>query len=284
MKMRMLLVGLLCMVSTLGCGDKPAPVAEPKSVVDSKPVAEVEAAAESPLVPAEQQALEFILQLGSESGSRQRYTFQVDRPGTVSVDCTWTGSAKVLTGILNGPVGGRVDVGSPIHMFYQVEEKHLAKSKDFSLSVVNFRGGEAQGMIRLSFPSDPRSISVTQVNQAYVKRVLSLPGKEKAATHTVFDKIDHATIAVAAFTANKVNGSNDENNQNRQRCTEHEWCPKLQMPEQVANEGNCQSSKQCVGQAPLDVHVCVGQAPFGVAADMCVFVGASTTMHSARTQ
>ena len=40
MKARMLLVGLLCTVGTLGCGDKPAPVAEPKPVVEPEPVAD----------------------------------------------------------------------------------------------------------------------------------------------------------------------------------------------------------------------------------------------------
>jgi len=168
---------------------------------------------DQPSVPQGQQVLEFVLRLGSEFGVRQRYTFEVDRPGTIDVYCTWAGSAKTLTGILNGPVGGRTDKGSPIHMTYRVDEDHLKRSKKFSLSVVNFHGGEARGILRLSYPSDPRYITVTQVSQAYVNRVLSIPERKRAAARIAFDKIGHESIAKHHFSGEKINGSNDETNQ-----------------------------------------------------------------------
>ncbi|MFC1762661.1 hypothetical protein ACFL6U_11345 [Planctomycetota bacterium] len=164
-------------------------------------------------LPEEEQTLELVLDLGSEFGAEQCYIFQVDRPGIIDIYCKWEGSAKILAGILNGPVGGRIDQGSPIHMSYRVDEEHLKRSNDFKLSIVNFRGGEATGQLKLSYPSHPRSITLTQVNQTFVNRILSVPDHEWERIHTRFDSINASTIAKSSFSKEKINGSNDEGNQ-----------------------------------------------------------------------
>ncbi len=171
--------------------------------------------AERPAVPEGQQSVELSLNLGSDFGARQRYTFQVDQPGMLDIFCTWTGSAHRLTGLLqvNKTLVERTDRENPIHISHEVTEDDIRLPLHVSVAVSNFSGGEAQGTLRISFPSDPTSITINQINQDYVLRVLTIPESEWDVVRARFDEIDHARIADANFSDERINGSNDERNE-----------------------------------------------------------------------
>lgn len=169
-------------------------------------------AVERSAAPEGQQSVEFLLNLGSDFGARQRYVFQVDRPGMLDIFCTWTGSASRLTGLLhvNEALIERTDQESPIHISYEVTEGDLQLPLDVSVAVANFKGGEAHGNLCISFPSDPKSITISQINQDYVLRVLTIPESERDVIRARFDEIDPALIAEANFSNARINGHNDE--------------------------------------------------------------------------
>jgi hypothetical protein len=171
--------------------------------------------AEPPAIPEGQQSVELVLNVGSDFGARQRYTFQVDQPGVLDIFCTWTGSAHRLTGLLhvNETLIERTDQGSPIHISHEVTDEDIQLPLDVSVTVANFGGGEAQGTLRISFPSEEKSITISQVNHNYVLRVLTLPEDERDVIRGRFDEIDYALIADANFSDERINGHNDERNE-----------------------------------------------------------------------
>jgi len=96
---------------------------------------------------------------------RDVFEFVVEVIGRISAEAMWEGKAGKLALILNGPgqVGyyAREDGSSPLYLTYDVSKKDIEKGKEWRISVVNFDGGNADGFIKITYPSDTTSPTVT---------------------------------------------------------------------------------------------------------------------------
>jgi hypothetical protein len=88
--------------------------------------------------------------------SRETVDIEVSSPGKLEVKAQWTGSAAKLALILNGPdrtqFYARQDGQSPLTLSFQFNQSHLAKGKDWKVSVALFGAGTARGKIEIHLP------------------------------------------------------------------------------------------------------------------------------------
>ena len=108
--------------------------------------------------------------------SRETVDIEVSSPGKLEVKAQWTGSAAKLALILNGPdrtqFYARQDGQSPLTLSFQFNQSHLAKGKDWKVSVALFGEGTARGKIEIHLP---RAAEPAAPGQA------AAPGLSKAA-------------------------------------------------------------------------------------------------------
>jgi hypothetical protein len=101
--------------------------------------------------------------VGSTLGDRDTFNFTVNSVGTINAGATWTGTAANLALILNGPVQvgyyARDDGPSPLSLNYTVTSADLSKGSGWTLSIVNFRGGDATGTATITYPTNPTPAS-----------------------------------------------------------------------------------------------------------------------------
>lgn len=81
---------------------------------------------------------------------------EVSSPGKLEVKAQWTGSAAKLALILNGPdrtqFYARQDGQSPLTLSFDFNQSHLAKGKDWKVSVALFGEGTARGKVEIHLP------------------------------------------------------------------------------------------------------------------------------------
>ncbi|MBM3304753.1 MAG: hypothetical protein FJY79_02250 [Candidatus Aminicenantes bacterium] len=91
--------------------------------------------------------------------SRETVEIEVISPGRLEVKAQWTGSAAKLALILNGPdrvqYYARQDGQSPLALSFDFNQSHLAKGKDWKVSVAFFGEGTARGKIEIHLPRPP---------------------------------------------------------------------------------------------------------------------------------
>lgn len=94
--------------------------------------------------------------IGSERGAQAVFPFRVMQPGNIKVSADWTGTARNLALILNGPgqVGyyRRVDGSAPLNLSYNVTAADVQKGSRWWVSLVNFSGGEALANLVIDYP------------------------------------------------------------------------------------------------------------------------------------
>jgi hypothetical protein len=96
--------------------------------------------------------------LNATFGDRDISTFTVTSVGPIWAEASWAGSATDLALILNGPgqvsYFERVDGHSPLSLSYAVTDTDLTKGTEWTISVVNFGGGLADGVVKITYPAD----------------------------------------------------------------------------------------------------------------------------------
>ena len=89
---------------------------------------------------------------------RDVFEFSVGNIGKISAEVRWDGTAEKLALILNGPgqVGyyAREDGSSPLYLTYGVSKEDIKKGTEWRISVVNFYRGDADGFIKITYPSE----------------------------------------------------------------------------------------------------------------------------------
>ena len=87
---------------------------------------------------------------------RETVEIEVTSPGKLEVKAEWTGSAAKLALILNGPdrvqFYARQDGQSPLALTFHFDQSHLAKGKDWKVSVALFGEGTARGKMEIRLP------------------------------------------------------------------------------------------------------------------------------------
>lgn len=87
---------------------------------------------------------------------RETVEIEVPSPGKLEVKAQWTGSAAKLALILNGPdrtqFYARQDGQSPLTLSFDFNQSHLAKGKDWKVSVALFGEGTARGKVEIHLP------------------------------------------------------------------------------------------------------------------------------------
>jgi hypothetical protein len=82
--------------------------------------------------------------------------FTVNKPGTISAEAIWTGTTGTLALILNGPgqvnAYARIDGPSPLSLKYDVTPSDVNKGALWTLTVINFYSGTANGSLAFTFP------------------------------------------------------------------------------------------------------------------------------------
>ncbi len=88
--------------------------------------------------------------------NRETVEIEVTSPGRLEVKAQWTGSAAKLALILNGPdrvqYYARQDGQSPLALSFDFNQSHLAKGKDWKVSVALFGEGTARGKVEIHLP------------------------------------------------------------------------------------------------------------------------------------
>jgi hypothetical protein len=101
--------------------------------------------------------------VSSTLGDRDTFNFTVNSIGTINAGATWTGTAANLALILYGPgqvdYYARKDGPSPLSLNYTVTSADLSKGSGWTLSIVNFRGGDATGTATKTYPTGPTPAS-----------------------------------------------------------------------------------------------------------------------------
>lgn len=92
--------------------------------------------------------------------SREVIEFNVTKQGKIDVRAEWSGTARSLALILNGPgkvqAYARKDGRSPLRLTFEVTRTILSLGKKWKVSVVNFSSGTtAQGRVHLTYPGEP---------------------------------------------------------------------------------------------------------------------------------
>jgi hypothetical protein len=94
--------------------------------------------------------------INSDYGARTTFSFQIREPGCVWAKATWTGTAKNLALILNGPgrdtAYKRQDGSSGLLLSYSLNAKDLTAGTNWVLTIANFGGGRANGQIVIEIP------------------------------------------------------------------------------------------------------------------------------------
>lgn len=87
---------------------------------------------------------------------RETVEIEVTSPGKLEVKAQWTGSAAKLALFLNGPdrtqFYARQDGQSPLTLSFDFNQSHLAKGKDWKVSVALFGEGTARGKMEIRLP------------------------------------------------------------------------------------------------------------------------------------
>lgn len=111
--------------------------------------------------------------LGDTFGSRHRIDLTVPRPGNIRLQVSWTGSARRLAVILNGPgqtaAYSRVDGESPQVLDFAVTQEMVDQGREWQVSIVNFGGGYANVAVTGQHPahSEQLDLSSAAVRNAF---------------------------------------------------------------------------------------------------------------------
>ncbi len=88
---------------------------------------------------------------------RSVYHLRLTGAGQIRARATWSGTQAELALIVNGPgkVGAyaRKDGTSPLEVVYNVTEADFAAGDEWRVTVASFGGGQASGMIEITYPS-----------------------------------------------------------------------------------------------------------------------------------
>jgi hypothetical protein len=104
--------------------------------------------------------------ISNSYGARTTFSFKIRESGCIWVKATWTGTAKKLALILNGPNQtlpyNRQDGSSGLTLTYNVKAtdiKKATKEQPWTLTITNFGGGTARGRITIDIP--PNQVTCT---------------------------------------------------------------------------------------------------------------------------
>jgi len=97
------------------------------------------------------------LEFNLKGSNREIAEFELTNTGIIEVKAEWSGTAKELALILNGPgraqYYARKDGQSPLTLTYKVSGNILSLGKTWKISVVNFRSNTtAQGKVQVTYP------------------------------------------------------------------------------------------------------------------------------------
>lgn len=107
-------------------------------------------------VPPRIAVLDQAFRVDTTRGDRAVAQLTVLRPGRIRVQAMWSGSARSLALILNGPgqtgYYARRDGSSPLVVEFDVGQAHMRRGRDWKVSIVNFGGGTANGHLLIEYP------------------------------------------------------------------------------------------------------------------------------------
>ncbi len=159
--------------------------------------------------------------IGSEFGARAVYPIRVTCPGTISAVAYWSGTARNMALILNGPgqtgYFEREDGPSPLEVQHEVTKTNLDAGALWRVSLVNFNGGTAEGEIKITYP-DADSCRPTEIrtltfqawpNGAPVQATQLLRGDEFAAWGITAEAAPEGSYCADAVAAIRVDGYAD---------------------------------------------------------------------------
>jgi hypothetical protein len=130
-------------------------------------------------------------------GDRGRETvdFEVQGAGRIEARAEWSGAAGTLALILNGPgqtgYYARQNGKSPLSLSFKVTEDHIARGKKWTLSVVNFGTGAAQGKVVIQVPAATAESGggTGSSGKTAVKQTVQRPSRQAGATQSVAKSI-----------------------------------------------------------------------------------------------
>ncbi len=107
-------------------------------------------------VPLRAAVLDQAFRVDTARGDRTVAEVTVLRPGRIRVQVIWSGSARSLALILNGPgqtgYYARRDGSSPLVVEFDVGQAHMRRGRDWKVAIVNFGGGTASGHLLIEYP------------------------------------------------------------------------------------------------------------------------------------
>jgi len=103
--------------------------------------------------------------LGATFGSRHRIDLTIPRPGNIHLQVSWTGSARQLAVILNGPgqtaAYARVDGASPRVLDFAVTQAMVDQGREWQVSIVNFGDGSASVTVTGQHPAQSERLDLS---------------------------------------------------------------------------------------------------------------------------
>lgn len=94
--------------------------------------------------------------VGSSYGARTIFSLTVREPGCIQARATWSGNARTLAVILNGPgrtsAYKRQDGGSGVVLAYSATATDVSRGTGWSITISNFGGGTASGSVTIEYP------------------------------------------------------------------------------------------------------------------------------------
>jgi hypothetical protein len=111
--------------------------------------------------------------VGYSYGDRDVYKIVIERPGRLSVQASWQGSATTLALILNRPgeqnAYARNDGSSPLTLEFDVTPELFSRGQEWTVSIVNFSARQsATGVVFIHYPLIGRRLS--ELNPEMVRR------------------------------------------------------------------------------------------------------------------
>jgi hypothetical protein len=126
---------------------------------------------------------------------REAIDFEVQGAGRIEARAEWSGAAGTLTLILNGPgqtgYYARQNGKSPLSLSFKVTDDHVARGNKWTLSVVNFGAGSAQGKVVIRVPAATAEGGggTGSSGKTAVKQTVQRPSRQAGATQSVAKSI-----------------------------------------------------------------------------------------------
>jgi hypothetical protein len=115
---------------------------------------------------------------------REAVSFEVREAGMIEARAEWKGEAETLSLILNGPgqsgYYARQNGQSPLTLKFKATGSHISRGGTWTLSVVNFGAGKAQGKVVIRIPAAAES-----GGEPAAKQSVQRPSRKTGATQSL---------------------------------------------------------------------------------------------------